>query len=196
MPSKHTGDMKCMTCPLDAIAQMPGHLTFEVPLFVARCTLGVCRGSVCTVVTVRCLCLAVACQQPWQHVWSCAHTCQRPTEPFAHCQAPACDDRNNRSSELSKEGTCDHAAGPAPPCRPQLCRLLHHQEFVITQHQWCLRRNAMCHLQLLCKQLLMLCIALPHYLNCSIMACLHQHSSEQVCTWHACIDRAVKRFAL
>ena len=122
---QRAGAMKGMTCSLDALyhcsdAWPLAILMFEVPLFVAHHRL----GNVCTVVIVRCLCLAVACQQLWQHVGSCAHTCQQPTEPFAHCQAPACDDCNTHSSELPKEGTCNHAAGPAPTGTLQICKLL------------------------------------------------------------------------
>ena len=124
---------------------MPGHLTIGVPLIVAHHK----PGSVCTIMTVTCLCLAVACQQLWQHVGSCAHTCQPPTEPFAHCQAPACDDCNAHSSGLPKEGTCSHAAGPATTYTLAIILAIVLSIFYNCEASMCLRRNAMCYLQLL-----------------------------------------------
>lgn len=146
----------------------------------------------------------MACQQSWQHVWSCAHTYQQPTEPFAHCQAPACDDCNTHSSELPKEGTCNHAAGPASTC-PALCRYAGYCDInffsttlsrfrAILQHQWCLMGNVICYWQLLglassCRLIMLLVFELlnsglhasTRQLTSLHTACMHRQGSEQVC---------------
>ncbi len=198
MPSQRAGNIKCMTCSQDAHYHCSDACSLDIwsafKLFVAQHT----PGSVCVVIIVTCLCLAVACQQLWQHVWSCAHTCQQPMEPFAHCQAPECDDCNTRSSELLRGGTCDHVAGPAPTSTLQICGLLEHRNFVMMQHLWCLMRDAMCYWQLLgragsCRLILLLvCNVFPLFelLNDGLhayatrqrtslhMACMHQRGSE------------------
>lgn len=107
-------------------------------------------------------------------------------------------------SELPKEGTCNHAAGPASTC-PALCRYAGYCDInffsttlsrfrAILQHQWCLMGNVICYWILLglassCRLIVLLVFELlnsglhasTRQLTSLHTACMHRQGSEQVC---------------